>query len=138
MEYKPCDAHFTFDVLAQNQYAIEISWARISTKSLQAFVVILLLFYILHPYPTPSPFLPHLPPQVSYVLHQLVFFLGSVLTGCYLIYVTNEYSHYAILKQAPPLGCIWIWSVIELDLKAAVGSLICCGVFMWLGDYSYL
>jgi hypothetical protein len=30
--------HFTFDVLAQNQYAVEISWPSIVTKSLQAFV----------------------------------------------------------------------------------------------------
>jgi hypothetical protein len=30
--------HFTFDVLAQNQYAVEISWPSITTKSLQAFV----------------------------------------------------------------------------------------------------
>lgn len=151
--------HFTFDVLTQNQYAVEISWSSITAKSLQAFVgkpeaktiqpfapdsanwlssVILLLFYILHPHPTPSPFLPRLPQRYSYVLHQLMFFLGSVLTGCYLIHITNKYNYYAVLKQAPPLGCMWIWSVIELDLKWAVGSLICCGAFLRWGGYSYL
>jgi hypothetical protein len=29
--------HFTLDVLAQHQYAVEISWWSITTKSLQAF-----------------------------------------------------------------------------------------------------
>ena len=40
------------------------------------------------------------------------------------------------MKRAPTLGCLWIWSVIELDLGLAVASLACAGAFLWRGGYS--
>ena len=65
-----------------------------------------------------------------------IFFAMSVAAGCYLIQITNVYSYYAILKQAPPLGVLWIWSIIELDLSWALWSLGLCVVFLKGNDYS--
>jgi len=42
----------------------------------------------------------------------------------------------AVMKQAPPLGCLWVWSVIELDLLWAVLSLAGAGLFLWIKGYS--
>jgi hypothetical protein len=42
----------------------------------------------------------------------------------------------AIMKQAPPIGCLWVWSVIELDLPWAVLSLAGAGGFLWQNGYS--
>lgn len=42
------------------------------------------------------------------------------------------------MKQAPPLGCLWIWAVIELDLLWASASLLCAGAFWKYNGYSYL
>lgn len=148
--------HFTFDVLAQHQYAEEISWGELFVRGAQAgggksipqdstvtflFMtnipcssVFLLLFYILHPHDSPSILTPHIPPA----LHQALFFSISVATGCYLIFITNEHGYYAVMKQSPPLGCMWIWSVIELDLTWALGSLVCCAGFLRYSKYSYL
>ena len=100
--------------------------------------VILLLFYTLHPHPSPSIFTPRLPPKYQYLLHQLLFFLGSALAGCYLVYITNEHGHMAIMSRAPAVGCILVWFVIELDLIWALSSLTCIGLFLWWGNYSYL
>jgi hypothetical protein len=72
------------------------------------------------------------------VLHQFLFFVASVTAGCYLIYISNTFGYYAVMKQAPPIGCLWIWSVIELDLVAAAASLLCCIGFLKLGGYAYL
>jgi len=72
------------------------------------------------------------------VLHQIFFFSGSVAAGCYLIHITNEHGYYAIMKQAPPLGCLWIWSVIELDVLWASASLLCCIIFLKYGGYGFL
>lgn len=55
-----------------------------------------------------------------------------------MIYITNEYSYYAVLKRAPPLGVIWIWSVIELNLVCAVESLLTCVAFSLWGGYSFM
>ena len=145
--------HFTLDVLVANQYAVAIKWPALITRTLQAFPsklhfspsrttltypVILLFFYSFHPHPSPPIFLPRLPPRIQPLLHQLLFFTSSVTAGCYLIYITNMHGYYAVMKQAPPLGCLWIWSVIELDIFWATGSLICCGIFLKVGGYSYL
>lgn len=147
--------HFTLDVLVTHQYAVELSWPIIIRRAAQAFpskpspqcishltsthfTVILLLLYSFHPHPSPSIFLPRLPPRIQPVLHQLLFFVCSVAAGCYLIHVSNRHGYYAIMKQAPPLGCLWVWAVIELDLFWATGSLISCIVFLKYGGYSYL
>lgn len=50
--------------------------------------------------------------------------------------MTNSFGYMAVMKQAPPLGCLWVWSVIELDLAWAVLSLAGTGMFVWLGGYS--
>ncbi|OBT87150.1 hypothetical protein VE02_02235 [Pseudogymnoascus sp. 03VT05] len=126
--------HFTLDVLTQHQYAEVLSWPRVITQSLQAFGVILVFFYALHPHSVPAAYFPRIPS----LLHQILFFASSVGGGCYLIHITNEYSYYAVLKQAPPLGVIWIWSVIELDLLWALGSLLSCLAYLWLGGYSFM
>jgi hypothetical protein len=100
--------------------------------------VILLLFYILHPHPQPSIFTPRTLPWYQPILHQLLFFFGSVSAGCYLVHITNKYSYLAILSQAPGVGCLLIWFIIELDLLWAVPSLLCIGTFVWWGGYSYV
>ncbi|PSS12919.1 hypothetical protein M430DRAFT_36138 [Amorphotheca resinae ATCC 22711] len=130
--------HFTLDVLVTHQYAVEVSWPGIISRAVQAFPVILLLFYSFHPHASPSVLLPRLPPRIQPFLHQLFFFVLSVSAGCYLIYISNTYGYYAVMKRSPALGCIWVWSVIELNLFCATTSLICCGAFLKYGDYSFL
>ncbi|TVY78459.1 hypothetical protein LSUE1_G001713 [Lachnellula suecica] len=130
--------HFTMDVLAASQYAVKIEWDKLTVRSAQAFPIFLFLFYSLHPHPTPPAFLPRLPPRIQPILHRIFFAVLSVCTGSYLIHITNTYDYYAVMKQAPPIGCLWIWAVIELDLAWACGSLLCCIAFLKLGDYSFV
>lgn len=82
--------------------------------------------------------LPNLPPRIQPLAHQIFFFITSVAAGTYLIYITNVYSFYAVLKQAPPLGSLWIWSVIELNAWWGMASLICCGIFLKYCGFSIL
>ncbi|KAJ5046825.1 uncharacterized protein L3040_004050 [Drepanopeziza brunnea f. sp. 'multigermtubi'] len=131
--------HFTLDVLVTHQYNIDgIVWPGIIWRTVQALPVILLLMYSLHQHPSPSPVFPPLSKRVSYITHQSLFFVAAVSAGCYLIHVTNEDPYYAVMKQAPALGCLWIWSVIELDVLAAGGSLCLCIVFLKYGGYTFL
>lgn len=99
--------------------------------------VILLIFYSFHPHASPSMLLPQLPRRIQPLLHQIVFFAGSISAGCYLIYATNEHGHYAVMKRAPSVGTLWIWSVIELDILWAVPSLVFCVGFLKWNDYSF-
>lgn len=99
------------------------------------FAVFALLFYPLHPHPSNPTILPGLPQRFQGVLRQTIFFLTSTCAGCYLIYVTNTFGYMAVMKQAPPLGCLWVWSVIELELPWAVLSLTAAGFFLWVRGY---
>lgn len=94
------------------------------------------LFYILHPHPSNPILLPGLPRPYQDALRQWIFFFMSIVSGCYIIYITNEFSYLAVLKQAPTLGCLWLWAVIELPLSPAILTLAVSFAFFWLGGYS--
>ncbi|KAI8960166.1 hypothetical protein F5Y11DRAFT_274036 [Daldinia sp. FL1419] len=128
--------HFTLDVLVQHQYAISIIWPQIIIRSVQASIVFFLLVYVLHPHVSAPSFVPGLPVRFQSPLRQIIFLVASVVSGCYLIHISNKYSYLAVMKQSPPLGCLWIWSVIELDLPYAVLSLACTGGFFYQGGYT--
>ncbi|RYC64803.1 hypothetical protein CHU98_g1396 [Xylaria longipes] len=128
--------HFTLDVLVQHQYAIEISWPQIITRALVAFVVFFAFFYVLHPHDSSPVLLPGLPLRFQDPLRQAIFFVASTISGCYLIDISNNYGYLYIMKRSPPLGCLWIWSVIELNLTPAVLSLAIVSGFFYQGGYS--
>ncbi|OTA76653.1 hypothetical protein M434DRAFT_38810 [Hypoxylon sp. CO27-5] len=128
--------HFTLDVLVQHQYAISIIWPQIIIRTIQAFAVFLLLIYVLHPHKANPKLLPGLPLRFQDPLRQAIFFVASISSGCYLIHISNKYSYLAVMKQSPPLGCIWVWSVIELNLPLSVLSLAVTGGFFYRGGYT--
>ncbi|KAG5932520.1 hypothetical protein E4U53_001289 [Claviceps sorghi] len=127
--------HFTFDVLVQNQYGREMDWPAVVVRTVRAWGVFLLLFYALHPFDAQTPLLASLPPRLQHPLRQAIFFAASVLAGCRLIHVTNTSGYLATMKQAPPLGCLWLWAVVELHLPAACASLLVAAVFLHRGGY---
>ncbi|KAK3313711.1 hypothetical protein B0H66DRAFT_358710 [Apodospora peruviana] len=128
--------HFTLDVLVLHQYSADrILWPKVCTRAGQALLVFGMLVYTLHPHASSPTLIPGLPARVQSAVRQAVFFVTSICAGCYLIYITNMFGYLAVMKQAPPLGCLWVWSVIELDLPWAVLSLACDGFFLWWRGY---
>ncbi|KAJ6074168.1 uncharacterized protein N7446_001945 [Penicillium canescens] len=68
-------------------------------------------------------------------LRTFVFLPVAVVLGAHLIAITNGEPYYAIMKKAPAVGTIWIWSILELSFGAAViGALgpLAWGVW-WMG-----
>lgn len=94
-----------------------------------------LLFYTLHAHSSNPTILPGLPSRYQSHLRQAIFFLTSICAGCYLIHISNRYGYIAVMKQAPPVGCLWIWAVIELNLPLALLSLAGAASFFWQGGY---
>ncbi|KAK2046302.1 hypothetical protein LZ31DRAFT_593308 [Colletotrichum somersetense] len=128
--------HGTLDVLVQNQYAKEIEYPAVIGRTLAAFLVLSFLFYNLHAHPTSPNLVPGLPHRFQHPVRQTVFFVAGTWAGCHLIYITNKFSYLHVLKQAPTLGCVWIWSVLELDLAVAVASLAAAGAYLVQGGYA--
>ncbi|KAB8296750.1 hypothetical protein EYC80_002167 [Monilinia laxa] len=130
--------HFTLDVLVTHQYAEEIVWINIIWRTVQASPVIWLIFYAFHPHPEPSHLFPRLPAKAQPYIHEIFFSAASIIAGCYLIHITNEFGSFAIMKQAPTVGCIWIWSVIELNILWAVPSVALCAIYLKVKGYAFL
>ncbi|KAI4120636.1 MAG: hypothetical protein LQ347_007063 [Umbilicaria vellea] len=115
--------HFTFDVLVHHQYAVSISWSNILRRTGAAFPALLLTVYMLQP-------------RSQLVYTQALYLVMGVAAGCYLVYVSNEQPYFAVMKRAPALGTLWIWSVIEMRLDWAAIALGAVGAFYWGGGYS--
>ncbi|CAH0036807.1 unnamed protein product [Clonostachys solani] len=127
--------HLTFDILVQKQYGKEMDYRDVAIRTARAWVVFLILFWPLHPHEANPTLLPGFPRKYQQPLRQTVFGIMSAVSGCYLIHISNNYDYLAVMKQAPPVGCLWLWAVIELELVNAVLSLIIAGGYLWYHDY---
>jgi hypothetical protein len=128
--------HFTFDALVQRQYGAEVNWIELLQRAILAFVALFILFYPLHPTPSNPTLIPRVPARYQHPIRQAVFFAMSVAAGCSLIYVTNAKGYIANMKRAPPLACLWLWAVIELDLAWAALSLVVAIGYLGYGGYA--
>ncbi|KAI9829535.1 MAG: hypothetical protein M1826_005580 [Phylliscum demangeonii] len=109
--------HLTLDVLVHQQYRQTIEWRMIS------FLLFTLVYLVRR--------------HTRYRrLQPLFFFACSVLAGCWLIDATNVAPYFAVMKRAPPLGTLWVWAVLEMDLMPALASLVVAVAFFWWGGYS--
>lgn len=52
-----------------------------------------------------------------------------------MIYVTNSYGYLAVMEQTPPLACIWLWSVAEMDLSLATISVLLDLTYIWWNGF---
>jgi hypothetical protein len=116
--------HFTLDVLVYNQYAQDIVWSAIFKRSGTVLPILFLVAYMMRSKTA----------KRLGVLRQLLFLTVAISAGCYLIHAGNRNEYFAVMKQAPPLGTLWVYSVIELDLWFAVASLLVnLGFLLWNG-----
>jgi hypothetical protein len=62
----------------------------------------------------------------------------SIAAGCYIVKSVNKHGYYFVMKRTPPLGTLWIWAVIEMDIPGAMLSLVGVGLYTWYNGYSVL
>ena len=114
--------HFTLDVLVHQQYRQSIDWTMIFNRTAFTFPLLVVLIYMLHS-------------RAARVWAQLLFLAIGVGAGCYLIYSSNKEAYFAVMKRAPPLGTLWVWSVIEMRLEVALLSIGAVGAYFWWGGF---
>ncbi|KAF5017588.1 hypothetical protein F66182_10464 [Fusarium sp. NRRL 66182] len=129
--------HFTFDVLVQRQYAMDLDWLEIIRRTLTAWLLFAALFYVLHPHYANKTMIPFVPKQRQETARQAIFFIMSTSAGCYLIHISNRYSYIAVMKQAPPVGCLWVWAVVEMDILWAFPSLCIAVAYAYKNGYGF-
>lgn len=114
--------HFTLDVLVYSQYRQEIVFAEIFSHLIGVVPALFFSIYILH---TPTAM------KLKWV-RQALFWTLATGAGCWLIKAGNKDGYYAVMSRAPPLGTVWVWCVIEMELMF---DLVHVGV---VGAYTYV
>lgn len=71
-------------------------------------------------------------------LVQVGLLILSVACGCYIVDSVNRAGYYAVMKKTPPLGTLWVWAVVEMDVWLDVLSCAIVGIFTWWGEYNVL
>jgi hypothetical protein len=117
--------HVTLDVIVLSQYGQDIEWHDILTRIGKMTPALFAVVYLFHTENI----------KRWHRVRQLFFLVTSVVAGCYLIYAGNVYGYYFVMKKAPPMGTLWVWSVVEMDLWYAVGHAVAVLGFMKYGGY---
>jgi hypothetical protein len=117
--------HFTFDVMVFHQYRQTIEWGTIFAKTGKMLPALFLVIYALH-----SKFAQRFP-----VIKQWFFLACSIAAGCYLIKSGNNNGYYAVMKTAPPIGTLWIWSVVEMHLEYALAHVVVMLGYVWWNGF---
>ncbi|KAL5051788.1 hypothetical protein BDW71DRAFT_204 [Aspergillus fruticulosus] len=72
-------------------------------------------------------------------LKTLVFLPGAVILGNKLMAMTNEDTYYAVMKQAPAIGTLWVWCILEIPVGAAtLGALGPLAWGVWWKGYGII
>ncbi|CAA9959513.1 hypothetical protein PTNB85_09848 [Pyrenophora teres f. teres] len=116
--------HLTLDVIVYSQYREDILWNEIIWRAATALPIFTVLVYLTHV-------------DFSYrfpILRDVTFFVGSIAAGCYLVYSGNKHGYFHVMKSAPPVGTLWVWSVVEMALPfAAMNAAVVLGYIWWNG-----
>ncbi|KAB8360781.1 hypothetical protein FH972_024515 [Carpinus fangiana] len=121
-----CMLHFTLSVLVHHQYAQDmVPWSKLLVSSVWPLLpVLLVLIYLAHTRAAKRWDVPR----------QAVFAIASILSGCRLVRMGNEDAYLAVMKNAPPMGILWVWCVVEMKLLWGIGSLgAVAGWAVWRG-----
>jgi hypothetical protein len=119
--------HLTLDVIVYSQYREEVIWREIFHRAGTALPVFFLLVYLLH-----VDFSNRFP-----VLRNMFFFIVSVTAGCYMVYSGNKHGYFFVMKAAPPIGALWIWSVVEMALPYAATSAMAVFGYLWWNQFNF-
>lgn len=75
----------------------------------------------------------HYPDQL---LAKLLLFGLSAVGGSYMVYIMNRLSYLLVMRRVPPLGALWIFAVVRMQLSHALFSLLLVALWAWVMDLS--
>ncbi|KIW33215.1 uncharacterized protein PV07_00083 [Cladophialophora immunda] len=130
--------HFTLSVLAMHQYAEEVRFRPLIMQTVFiAFPTLTIFISLFHGHLLPAS-LTNIPTSVKYwivLLRSMIYVVTANVAGCYLIQLTNDKGYYAVMKDAPGVGTIWVWAVLEMGLLGALAGVAGPGIYAWWFGY---
>lgn len=120
--------HFTLTLLVTHQYSQTrpVLWPLFlsSTVFNRTPPLLLLLVSLLHP-------------RASHPVMQVGFTAMAIAAGGYLVKISNEDPYMAVMKQAPGLGTLWVWSVVECRWELALAGVVAVAGWGWTRGYAF-
>jgi len=108
-------------ILVHFQYGQHPSWDVISGRMLSGVPILALFIFFTSRYK-----------HTRWI--QASFVVLSVASGTRMIYHVNHSNWQVTMQQCPPLGTIWVYTILQLDLGPAVLALCAVGVWVrWTG-----
>lgn len=133
--------HFTLEVLTVHQYAQELRFSPIFAHAIfTAWPTLMVVVSLFHGLLLPIS-MEHFSNPVQrgiIILRQLIYVAVANSAGCYLIYLTNDKGYYAVMKNAPAVGTIWLWAILELGPVGALAGVVGPGSYAWWHGYGIL
>lgn len=111
------------DIVVHHQYRQDLHFTPILLRTLKSFPIMVMLLYYFHP-------------RRLHPLTQAFFFILSIMCGTWLVHAVNRYGYYAVMKRAPPVGTLWIWAAVEMELGVLLVSCAVVGGYVYWGGYS--
>ena len=133
--------HFTLSTLTMHQYAQSLEFPPlIRTTLFTAFPTLFLIVHLFHGHllPISTTNLSSRRKSFLNILRQGVLLALANVSGCYLIYLTNDKGYYAVMKNAPGVGTLWVFAVLELGLVGALLGVVGPGIYAWWHGYGVL
>ena len=131
--------HFTLSVLTMHQYAEKLRFPPLIWQTLFiALPTLLFLISLFHGQLLPSSFR-NVAPSIkngAKAARSLVYVVTANVAGCYLIQLTNDRGYYAVMKDAPSVGTIWVWAVLEMGLLGALAGVVGPALYAWWFGYA--
>ncbi|OJJ50996.1 hypothetical protein ASPZODRAFT_126980 [Penicilliopsis zonata CBS 506.65] len=74
--------------------------------------------------------------QLTFPPRTLLFLPLAIYLGARLIELTNDDPYYAVMKRAPAIGTMWVWSILEMSVGGAfLGALAPLSWGVWYKGY---
>ncbi|KAG8764324.1 hypothetical protein FRC15_007686 [Serendipita sp. 397] len=108
------------DIMVKQQYAQHPNFREELEQYLSAIPILALFIFYSNRYK----------PKL---LLQIAMSLASVASGCRLVYIINKSPFGIVIQQAPPLGVIWVYTIVQLHL--AYACLALAAVFVYVRAY---
>ncbi|CAO1617567.1 unnamed protein product [Sympodiomycopsis kandeliae] len=70
-------------------------------------------------------------PKIPQRALQILFFIASILLGSAFVWTFHQSPFMEVVRRTPPLGTLWIYCVVKLDLIPCVVSVATVGAFVW-------
>ena len=133
--------HFTLAVLCMHQYLDEMDYWKLGSESVfMAFPALVMVVGLFHGAMVPKGLrnaygkAEEKTKVVVYGSRQMALLVVANVSGVYLIHLCNDRGYYAVMKNAPSVGVLWVWSVVEMGIVGAVlGVVGPVGVARWMG-----